>query len=275
MIPRAIPLLLAVLPCLAETLSVMTFNVRFPSTGDGPDVWENRRHQLVETIREQRPDLIGTQELFHSQGEFIAAQLPEFAWFGIGRRGDRADEHMGVFYRKDRFRVLESGNFWLSETPEVPGSSSWNMSLPRLVTWGLFEFLDTSRRFYFFNTHFPHRGQEDMASRAACARVLAERLAKLPPDVPIVLTGDFNTGPASEPYRLLNAQLTDAWTAAATRLGPEGTFHGFRGVPGPQRIDWILFRGPFRSLLAQTITRAENGRYPSDHFPVWARLELK
>ncbi len=253
----------------------MTLNVRFASRDDGANLWEKRRDQLVAAIREKSPDLLGTQELLHLQGEFIAARLPEYTWFGLGRRGDRTDEHMGVFFRKDRLRALETGNFWLSETPEAAGSSSWNMSLPRMVTWGLFEFADTGRRLYFFNTHFPHRGTEDAAARLACARVLAERLARLPKDVPVILTGDFNTDAGTEPYRLLTSTLTDAWTAAERRTGPEKTFHGFRGVPSLGRIDWVLYRGPFRALAAETIDRNEGGRYPSDHFPIWVRLELK
>jgi len=249
-------------------LKVLTFNVRMPSPNDGPDVWPQRRDRLVEVIRTTAPDLIGTQELFAEQGDYIVAQLPQYRWFGVSRRGDRTDEHMGVFYKPDRFRIVESGNYWLSETPNRPGSADWGMSLPRMVTWGLFE--DRSgARFYFYNTHFPHR-REDADARLRCAKLIASRLPK---DHPLILTGDFNTGLDSDAYRELTANLTDAYKEAGERSGPEGTFHAFKGTPGADRIDWILFRGPWRVTRVETITRNDNGRYPSDHFPVLAELQ--
>ena len=120
----------------AEALRVMSFNVRYPSKEDGPNVWENRRDILVRTILEKDPDIVGAQELFFLQAQHIVENAPAYDWFGISRRGNREDEHMGVFYKKDKLRVIDSGNFWLSETPSTPGSMSWNVSLPRMVTGG-------------------------------------------------------------------------------------------------------------------------------------------
>jgi endonuclease/exonuclease/phosphatase family metal-dependent hydrolase len=180
---------------------------------------------------------------------------------------------MGVFYRKENLRLVESGNFWLSETPETPGSISWGMSLPRMVTWGLFE-LAGARRFYFYNTHFAHRREDDEA-RLRSARLLADRIAKLPARLPLILTGDFNAAAGGEAYRVLAQHLHDAWRAAARQSGPETTFHGFTGKPGNARIDWIFYRPErIRVLEAETVTRNDGGRYPSDHFPVFAVLEL-
>src|SRR5690349_14206108 len=125
--------------CLqAESLRIMTFNVRYPAKGDGPNVWENRRDLMVSTIKEKNPDVFGTQELFYEQGQYIVEKAPEYKWFGVSRRGDKTDEHMGVFYKPAVLNLVESGNYWLSENPEQPGSMSWNVSLPRMVTWGLF-----------------------------------------------------------------------------------------------------------------------------------------
>jgi endonuclease/exonuclease/phosphatase family metal-dependent hydrolase len=259
-------------PAAAEPLRVMSFNVRYPSPNDGPNVWEARRDLLVAVIRSRAPDLIGTQELFHEQGQYIVAKLPEYAWFGRSRRGNQEDEHMGVFYRKERLALVESGDFWLSETPETPGSMSWNVSLPRMVTWERFEDRRSGERFHFFNTHFPHRPQ-DAEARLRCTEVILSRLKQLPKDAPVIITGDFNAPAGGEVYRLLVAELTDAWAAAAERAGPEGTFHGFRGQPTGPRIDWILFRGPWRAVRAETVTDHQEERYPSDHFPVLAVLE--
>jgi endonuclease/exonuclease/phosphatase family metal-dependent hydrolase len=257
---------------LAADLRVMTFNVRYPNPSDGEDFWEKRKDFLVGTVRRHKPDVMGTQELFHIQGEYIVAQLPEYAWFGVSRRGNKEDEHMGVFYRKDRLKPVETGNFWLSETPETPGSSAWGMSLPRMVTWAVFEDLKTKKRFTYYNTHFAHRGQVDAEARRRSAELIASRLPK---DGPFVLTGDFNAAAGdSTAYSALVPALTDAWVAAKKKTGPEGTFHGFKGTPGKARIDWILFRAPWKVKSAATLTDSRNGRYPSDHFPVLAVFGL-
>jgi endonuclease/exonuclease/phosphatase family metal-dependent hydrolase len=257
----------------AESLRVMSFNVRFPSPDDGDNRWEFRRDLLAATIREYNPDILGTQELFYEQGQYIAEKAPDYVWFGISRRGNRQDEHMGVFYKKDKFRLVDSGNFWLSETPETPGSMSWNVSLPRMVTWGLFEIKASGRRFYYYNTHFPHRPQ-DAEARLQCAAVILERISRLPKDLPFILTGDFNSAAGGDVYKLFSAHLKDSWETALKRSGPEGTSGGFKGSAGGRRIDWILYRGPFRVLEAATVTRNEDGRYPSDHFPVFALFDF-
>ncbi len=182
---------LASLFAAAESLRVMTFNVRYPNPGDGANVWSARRDLLVETIRSRRPDVIGTQELFYEQCQYIVEKLPEYSWFGLSRRGSHEDEHMGVFYRRDRLRVVESGDFWLSVTPEKPGSVSWNMSLPRMVTWAVFEIAGTGKRFRYFNTHLAHRDVDETA-RLKSAMLLACRVGLLDNDEPVVGTGDFN-----------------------------------------------------------------------------------
>ncbi len=267
--------LLLAAPCFpADVLRIMTFNVRYPAKSDGPNQWEYRRDLLVETIREKDPDLLGTQELFYEQGQYIAEKLPQYAWFGIGRRGSREDEHMGVFYKKERLKLLDSGNFWLSETPDVPGSMSWNVSLPRMVTWGLFEVKASGRRLYYYNTHFPHR-REDAEARLRCARLIAERIKTLREEIPFVLTGDFNAPAGGEVHAVFAALLKDAWTAAPRRSGPEATFNGFKGSTTGARIDWILYRGGLKALEAETVTRNQDGRYPSDHYPVFAALEFE
>lgn len=246
-------------------LRVMSFNVRVPVESDGPDRWEARREQMARLIREQSPDLIGTQELVKAQGDFLVEWLPEYAWFGIGRRGDDSDEHMGVFYRKDVFNLLESGNFWLSDTPDVPGSISWGNILPRMATWGLFERKSDGRRFYLINTHFPYR-DVDGPARERAAKLILRRVKQLPAKVPVIVTGDFNDVPESGAYRALTGGLRDAWVDVPGHAGPAATFHGFTGK-ADKRIDWVLYRG-LRPRAVRTLDMNENGRYPSDHFPV-------
>lgn len=261
-------LLLAGVPAHAQTLRVMTFNVRLPTDADGANRWEQRRDLMVRTIRDESPDVIGTQELFAVQGDYLVAKLRQYAWFGRGRSGkDGDDERMGVFYRKDRLRVLESGDFWLSDTPDVPGSLTWGHPYPRMVTWALFQQTGDDRRFYLFNTHLPYRAEDDEARLRGALAVL-QRVRGLPQDVPVIVTGDFNTTPDSCTHAQLTGLLQDAWTASPRREGPEATFHAFTGNPD-RRIDWILARG-ITPTAVRTIDRNKNGRYPSDHFPVVA-----
>ncbi len=258
----------------AQTLRVVSFNVRLPLASDGPDAWENRKDIFVEAVRRLDPDVMGTQELWRIQGDYVVEKLPEYKWFGMDRRGGHGDEHMGVFYKSAKLTVIESGDFWLSPTPEVPGSRAWDIDYPRMVTWALFEINSNKRRFYFYNTHFPHR-QQDQAARIECAKIIAARLRALPENVPFILTGDFNTQLGDEVHQVLTPYLTDAWQKAAKRSGPEGTFHAFKGTPTGPRIDWILYRGNFAAEEVQTDTFNQNGRYPSDHLPVLAVLTLR
>ncbi|PCD03171.1 endonuclease [Sphingomonas spermidinifaciens] len=267
-----IALLLAV-PSLAQSptpLTVMSFNVRYPAEGDGPDKWDSRAARLTSTWRRIGADIVGTQELFQHQGDAIVAADPRYAWFGRDRRGGHADEHMGVFYRRDRLKLIEQGDFWLSDTPELPGSISWGHPFPRMVTWGRFERLTDGRRFTLVNTHFPYRAEDGAARVKAAARVAAF-VAALPEDEPVVVTGDFNDVPGSAAYRTLTATLSDSWTALGR---PEaGTFHGFAGM-AERRIDWVLSRG-FENKRATIDRQKVGGRYPSDHFPVIATLAFK
>ncbi|MCW5963835.1 MAG: endonuclease/exonuclease/phosphatase family protein [Bryobacterales bacterium] len=252
----------------------MSYNVRYPAKGDGHNRWELREHMFIRSIQMKNPDLIGTQELFYIQGESIVNNLPEYEWFGNSRRGNREDEHMGIFYKRAKLRVIESGNFWLSETPDIAGSQAWGANLPRMVTWALFEVKSTGFRFYFYNTHFHHTAQANEA-RVNSAKLIASRLASLPSGAPVIVTGDFNAAaPEAEAYTILTANLKDARTTAARSIGPNGTISGFGERSGDRRIDWILYRGPFTVLESETITYNEDGRYPSDHYPILSVLEF-
>ena len=261
------------MPAIAAdtALRIMSFNIRLPAESDGVDYWETRKPLAVRMLREQQPDVIGLQELVKAQADYLARELPQYAWFGRGREADGGGEHMGVFYRKDRLKVIESGDFWLSDTPDVAGSITWGHPHPRMVTWALFEQRSDGRRFYLFNTHLPYR-DEDEAARLKGAQAIARRLATLPDDVPVVLTGDFNTTPDSDAHAVLAGTLQDAWTTAPRVEGIDATFHGFTGR-ADRRIDWIFVRGAQLESITSVTTRW-NHRYPSDHFPLVATLRL-
>lgn len=256
----------ATMPAAARDLRVMSLNIRLPADGDGANRWELRRDLTIATIRRADPDVIGTQELFRRQGDDIVARLPNYRWIGIGRSGTGKadDEHMSIFYRADRMTVERWGNFWLSDTPEVPGSISWGHPYPRMVTWAILKGRDGGR-FALFNTHLPYRAGDE-AAREKAAALLADRIPGIAGDLPVVVTGDFNTVPDSPTYRRMTRDLRDAWTAAARRTGPEATFHGFTGTPD-RRIDWVLARG-LVAKRAETIATRRGNVFPSDHYPV-------
>ncbi|MGE7204417.1 endonuclease/exonuclease/phosphatase family protein [Sphingomonas sp. NPDC019816] len=254
---------------MADPLKVMTFNVRYASD-EGAQRWAVRRPVMVELIRRAAPDVIGTQELLQRQGDDLTQALPGYRWFGRDRMGGHANEHMGIFYRPDRLTLVEHGDFWLSDTPEVVGSQSWGTDLPRMANWAVFETKEaTPHRFLFVDTHLAHRDADAEARDKAAALILA-RLPALAQGLPVVVAGDMNARPDTAAYRRFAGALTDAWPSAKRRAGPAMTFHDFTGTPD-RRIDYLFVRG-FRAEAVATNTYHQGKTYPSDHFPVQATL---
>lgn len=256
-------------------LKVMTFNVRYGTAMDGENAWPKRKDILVNAIREYGPDVCGLQECLAFQADYIVEQLPEYRWIGIDRDVTGKGEMTAVIYRHAAFFPVESGHFWLSETPGVPTSKSWDTSLTRMTTWLHFFHPESGSWFYFYNTHLDHRGAE---ARTQSIGVIAEHVAALPDNTPVILVGDFNADAGkSRPYEAaMEKGFTDAWTAAETRTGGTQTFSSFK-APEPDkdsRIDWILYRGPIRAAHCETVLYNEDGRYPSDHYPVYAVLHI-
>ncbi|MBM4003211.1 MAG: endonuclease/exonuclease/phosphatase family protein [Planctomycetes bacterium] len=259
----------------------MSFNIRYGTADDGENHWKHRKEFLVETIRNFNPDLLGTQETLAAQRDELAAALPAFELLAAGR-DDGADrgEMMALYYARDRFEKLDGGHFWLSESPEIAGSKSWDSSLPRMVTW--VQLRDRrqplARPILFLNTHFDHRGT---TARLESARRIRARAARELDRSRIILTGDFNTGENSEPYRRLfddvdglRSPVVDTFrTAHPERKAGEGTFSNFKAdqIDGP-RIDWIGASRDFRVQSASIDRTERSGRTPSDHFPVTAVL---
>lgn len=261
---------------IESELRVMTFNLRFASTTP-PNAWPDRRPLVREVIESWAPDVIGTQEGLYGQIRDIEADLSGYDWIGLGREGGSRGEFMAVFYRAERLVPLEYDHFWLSDTPELIGSRTWGNQYHRMVTWIRFRDRTTDREFYLVNTHFDHEVQ---LAREKSAELILQRLGAVDPALPVLLIGDFNADAGNNPvYDLLvnRGGFTDSWRAAGHAEPPFGTFHGFEGVEGARgraRIDWILVRGPVRTLAAEILSFARDGRYPSDHFPVVARLWL-
>ena len=257
-------------------LKVMSFNIRYGTADDGKDIWASRQELVVTVIKAFAPDLMGTQETLPFQAKYIHEQLSEYTYIGWSRDQSETGEQCGIFVRKDRFEIIESGQFWLSETPDKKVSKSWDSSLPRVVTWTRLKEktadkkTSDGREFLFANTHFDHRGTE---ARKQSAILLRRRLSEMAPKLPIIVTGDFNCDQGSEPYQELLGEkvLADSFRVLhPTRGDNEGTFHGFSGTPGAERIDWILATRQFKPTEASIDRTHTDGRYPSDHFPVSA-----
>ena len=271
----ALPAAPAVAGDAPRTLDVMTFNLRYADTRP-PNAWAARRPRVLELLRRDTPDLIGTQEGLYPQLVDIDAGLPEHDWIGQGRDGGSHGEFMAVFYRRDRLVPLEYDHFWLSDTPGTVGSRSWGNRFSRMATWVRFRDRRSGCELYVVNTHFDH---EVPAARANSAQLLLERVGRFEPGIPVVLLGDFNAPAVADPvYRRLVADdaFVDTWRAAGRAEPAFGTFHDFGGTAkaeGGARIDWILTRGAIATRSAGIDTFARDGQYPSDHFPVTARIE--
>ncbi|MCR4409163.1 MAG: endonuclease/exonuclease/phosphatase family protein [Candidatus Saccharicenans sp.] len=258
-------------------LKVMTFNVRFDNPADGQHNWKFRREAATRLIQTLRVDLLGTQEVLNNQLEDFLEKLPGYGYIGVGREDGRtAGEYSAVFYLKERFLPVKSGNFWLSQTPEIPGSRGWDAACERIVTWAIFRENKSGLELAFFNTHFDHVGQE---ARRQSARLLLEKIKALAGNLPVILSGDFNAPPDSEPVRIIldNGLLVDSRSSAAAVMGPAWSFHGFGRLPEEERqlIDFIFISPHFRVLEYQNIFEEIGDTYYSDHNPVLVRLRLK
>jgi endonuclease/exonuclease/phosphatase family metal-dependent hydrolase len=231
---------------------------------------------MRQCIEKASPDVFGTQEGLYGQLKDLAADLPAYAWIGLGRDGGSRGEFMAIFYRTNRLEPLEFDHFWLSDTPEVMGSSTWGNSNRRMVTW--VKFMDQTNRkpFYYFNTHLDHQIQ---AAREKGATLIRQRIESLKTPFPVLLAGDFNAEADANPaYTILTQDnfLADTWHTAAVRRG-EGynTFHNFGTLrKNGVRIDWILSRGAVKTLEEEIFVFEVNGQYPSDHLPVVAKVRL-
>lgn len=279
-----------------ESIRVMSFNLRLGVAKDGDNHWDKRKTVVAGAIENARADIVGTQETFDFQAAYLAKQLPEFDYVGRSRVKDANDEQCGIFFRSSRFDKLIEGHFWLSETPDRPGSKSWDSSLPRMATWlKLWDRLN-ERAVFVVNTHFDHRGQQ---ARKESAKQIRRFVASLPEGSAVVVTGDFNAAVDSAPYRALfgdtiastetveDAKKRNAQNGVGTKLldtfrlihpkalTDEGTFNGFVGKTDGARIDWIAATENFEVMAAEIDRYSVDGRYPSDHFPVTATLKFK
>lgn len=210
----------------AQSLKVITYNIRYDNPKDGEDRWDNRKDFLTDQIKFYEPDFLGTQEGLLHQVSFIDSALSQYDYIGVGRNSGKTEgEFTAVFYNSEKFNVIKHSTFWLSETPDVP-SKGWDAALNRICTYGLFEDKSTKEKVWIFNTHFDHRG---VKARSNSAKLIVEKIKELnKEDYPVVFMGDLNLEPETEAIQYLSNELNDTKTSnSKVVFGPIGTFNGF------------------------------------------------
>ena len=266
----------------APPLRVMTFNIRYDTPNDGPNAWPHRRDWVAALIRYHEADAIGVQEALVHMLEELDARLPGFARVGVGRSdGRQAGEFSAILYRTARLDLLESGTFWLSPTPEAAGSKGWDAAIERVATWARFRDRATGCSHIHLNTHFDHVG---VIARRESALLIRQRLGAMAGGLPVVVTGDVNADPASEPYRILTTDsagvpgpvLRDAFAVSREgHYGPTSTWTAFRAIEPGRRIDYILVSADVGVGKHAILPDRWDDRFPSDHLPVLASLEIR
>jgi len=268
--------LFLILEALAQNkdLTVISYNVRYNSQSDGVNVWDNRKEWLTASIKFFEGDIVGAQEVTFTQLNDMADLLPNYQHIGEGRDGGEKGEFSPIFYVKDRFEVLDSDTFWLSETPGVLASKGWDAALPRIVTWAKFRDKKSEKNFYFFNTHFDHRGKE---ARNKSAGLISSKIESIAGNEPVILTGDFNTPPDSDPYSILkNSGMEDTAEKAVMSYTPGYTFNSWdlEASGDRYRIDYVFFKGEELLPLKYHVLDGQRGRrFISDHFPVIVKFK--
>ena len=267
----------------SQSVSVMSYNIRLDTEADGINQWKNRPDKVVALIKKYNPDLLGVQEALHNQMMDLQKGLSEYAFIGVGRDdGKDKGEYSAIFYKKEKFTVLSHNTFWLSETPNVPGSKSWDAAITRVVTFAMLEDKSTGKSFLYANTHFDHIGKEARKNSASLIKTYLKgymagaTLEKTLKEIPVLVSGDFNSEPTDEPYLTMidgkDIHLFDA--RPATDL--TGTFCGFEFDKITCRtIDYVFHSSQWKASDYKVIQDHDGKYYPSDHLPVMAMFELK
>lgn len=257
-----------------NTINVASYNLRYNTANDGVNAWPNRKENVKGLIRFHEFDIFGVQEALIGQLKDVA-ELTEFTFYGKGRDdGKEGGEHSAIFYKKDRFKALQSGDFWLSETPDKPGKGWDATCCNRIASWVKFQDLLSKKEFYFFNVHFDHQGVE---ARRQSGHLMVKKISEIAGKSTVILTGDFNSTPETEQIKTIQGLLNDSYEVTKQPpYGPEGTFNSFKfDAAMDKRIDYIFVSKNINVLKYGVLTDAKEQRYPSDHQPVLIKVEIK
>lgn len=270
-------------------VKLMTFNIRNGIASDGENHWNKRHPMVYDVIRNDAPDVLGLQEAWQFQMIAITDAVPVYACIGQSRDADTTlGEWSPLCYRKERWTPAkdEQGTFWLSDTPDTPGSKSWGNTLPRIVTWARLDEVGTGRSIYVYNTHYDHNSQD---SRLMASKLIARRMQQRQNKAaPVIVMGDFNAGESNSAIRYLKGEkvndevsplpLVDTFRALYPDAKKVGTFNSWTGQTSGSKIDYIFALPESQGMkvtAAAIVTTNVDGRYPSDHFPVTATVEMQ
>lgn len=260
----------------AQTFTVATYNLRFDNPKDIGNLWKDRMPYVAALIRYHDFDVVGTQEGRPNQLQDLIKALPQYARYGKGRDdGSDKGEHSAIFYKKDKFQLLASGDFWLSETPDKPGLGWDATCCNRICSWVYLQDKKTKKKFYFFNVHFDHQGK---IARRESSHLMLKKIKGIAKGEPVILTGDFNSEREEEPYKILSTSdiIHDSYKDAQHPYENNTSFNGFKKeFTGNGVIDHVFITKHWKVHKWGILTDTYFGKFPSDHFPVEVVLELK
>jgi endonuclease/exonuclease/phosphatase family metal-dependent hydrolase len=265
-----------------QQLTIISYNIRLDTEADGVNQWKNRVDKVVSLIQKYDPDLLGVQEALHHQIEDLQKALPDYSFVGVGRDdGKEKGEYSAIFYKKDKFDTLTQQTIWLSKTPEVPGSKSWDAALTRIMTFTLLKDKATGKSFIHSNTHFDHVGKEarmhsaNMIKTYISGFVVSHTFEMQEKEIPLIVSGDFNSEPTEGPYQtMIDGKFLKLYDARPPN-DLTGTFCGFKLGQMPCRtLDYIFHSDHWKVIDYQVIQDHDGIHYPSDHLPVMVKLSL-
>ncbi len=269
-------LLLAMLPALSQTsVSVMSFNIRLDVASDGENRWDARKDRVTGLVNFYEPDFVGGQEVMFHQLNYMLQNMNGYAFIGVGRDdGKTKGEFSCIFYKKEKYDLIRQSTFWLSSTPDTV-SKGWDAAIVRVCTYGLFRSKKTKQLFWVFNTHFDHMGEQ---ARSESAKLIFSKIQRInTKNYPVIVTGDFNSKPDAAPAQFMMANMNNARDISKLVYGNADTWNGFKFQEKPDGcIDYIFVAKDKRVSVSKfaTITDSYDMKYPSDHFPITATINI-
>lgn len=269
-------LLMISLSFSAQDLKLMTYNIRLDLAADQENAWPNRKEYWASQMQFYEPDIFGIQEALPQQVLDIEVLLPQYNHIGIGRDGMDKGESSNIFFKKDRFKVLQEHTFWLSDTPDKV-SKGWDAALNRVCTYALFKDSKTKKTFWVFNTHFDHLGE--LARNNSVTLILSKIKELNTQNYSVFLMGDFNSEPTEQRMIDLGKEMNDSRSISEAKpFGPSGSFNAFKHNEAVTKlIDYIFLSktNAFKVKKYAVLSDSKELKYPSDHLPVFIELELQ
>ncbi len=271
----ATAMLISLFAAAQTEVKVMSYNLRLDVKSDGENWWENRKGRVANLVNYYEADFIGMQEVLHHQLVYLKENLNGYDYIGVGRDdGKEAGEYSCIFYKKDRYTVVQQSTFWLSPTPDVP-SKGWDAALNRVCTYGLFLNNKTNQYVWVFNTHFDHMGKE---ARLESAKLIVKKIREINTQrYPVIVSGDFNSKPDEAPAQYMVSQLRNSRSVSRLVYGDADTWNAFKFNEKPNGcIDYIFVAEDKRVRVSKfaTLTDSYDLKYPSDHLPILATINI-